>query len=264
MSRNVRAILITGDQPDAPGTPTPGAEDALDVIEGDLEARFQDAEVEIVRLGGSPTNRDVASALAGMTQIVSRVELLVVMFAGHGKEADDWPLAQAWYLSERERFTDIELASALLRFPDGVDTVVISACCYGEGFFRAGEQVPPGRTALSFGEGGSHTLRSPMLSQQMQARKLQSQSKILGSRIALGWDNAHKDSPMVCISAAGKDDAVNLAELMRLSGETTAAARDQRSYAELDCVFADIAAAGRRFHVDTRPPARVNDRVLST
>src|SRR5580698_1686140 len=49
MTRNARVVLIAGDRPDQPGTSTQGAADALDMVRGDLVARFVGTEVEIVR-----------------------------------------------------------------------------------------------------------------------------------------------------------------------------------------------------------------------
>jgi hypothetical protein len=148
--RNVRAILIAGDQIGSPGVPTPGAIGALEVIERDLPARFSPAGIEIARLIGRPTKDVVVGAFAAMTAIVRTEELFIVMFAGHGAPATGADRMEAWCLTETDRFTDVDLAAALLELPARVDTVVISACCHGEGVFHVG--VPdrrwPGRSTL--------------------------------------------------------------------------------------------------------------------
>jgi len=137
--RKVRAILIAGDDPGSPGSPTPGAMESLNVIEQYIGAQFAYGDTKIERLSNSPTKQQVMQAFEAMKQLVKREELFVVMFAGHGKEADDAQGVQSWSLAEGELFSNIDLATTLLAFPASVDTVVISNCCYGEGAFRAGK-----------------------------------------------------------------------------------------------------------------------------
>jgi hypothetical protein len=261
MTRKVRAILVEGDQPGSPGTPTPGATQAVDVIVEDLTSRFAAGGVEIERLRGAPTRQRLLAAFERMKALVRSDELFVVMFAGHGMEPDSAHRAQLWSLTRDEVFTDIELAKTLLTFPDGVDTVVINACCYGRGFFIAGPRLPRRNGGLvSSASRGPRGVRR----EHLQRNKLLSQTKILGAVLRTQWETAHKDSPMVCISAASKDDQVTLTKLMNLASETVAAARAERSYAQLSDAFATISVVGRMFHVDARPDARINDRVLST
>ncbi len=141
--RNVRAILIAGDQVGTPGIPTPGATSSLEIIEDDLNARFAPGGIKLVRLTSRPTKQLVTNAFEAMKPIVRSEELFVVMFAGHGTPASSSQLAHAWFLSEGEVFTDLDLAKALLEFPARLDTVVISACCYGEGLFRVEDLGDP-------------------------------------------------------------------------------------------------------------------------
>lgn len=222
VTRNVRAILIAGDQVGAPGTPTLGAGDSLDIIEHDLTSRFSPGDVKIDRLGIRPTNKLVMNSFKAMTKLVKSDELFVVMFAGHGKGASSSAPGQAWSLTGDEVFTDLDLATALLEFPRRVDTVVISNCCYGEGIFRV---------------------------------------DALGHRLA---EHLPRNSPMVCVSAAGKNDLVEVAKLVNLASETVAAAVARQSYTQLSINFAAQAVAGCEFHVDARPPSRRSELVLST
>lgn len=219
--RNVRAILIAGEQVGCPGTPTPGAMNALDIIEQHLTARFAPGNVKIERLGGSPTKQLVANAFHSMTKIVKSEELFVVMFAGHGIAASSVQHAQSWSLTAGEVFTDLDLATALLALPPGVDTAVLSDCCFGEGLFQV-----------------EHLGNRPSRQQP-------------------------RDSPMVCISAAGKNNLVELTKLAHLAKQTVAAADAMHSYRQLSNTFAAQAVAGCTFHVDARPAQRLDDLVLN-
>lgn len=220
--RNVRAILIAGDQVGAPGTPTPGASASLDVIEHDLRSRFRSSDVAIARLDPRPTRLCVAAAFDRLKPIIRTGELFVVMFAGHGQPPDEVQPAHAWSLTRGESFTDIDLARALLQLPAGVDTVVISNCCYGEGLFAT---------------------------ECLARRRLGPVSR---------------GASMVCISAAGKRNLVELSRLVNLARATVSAAAARRSYRELAASFARTAVAGATFHVDARPIDRLDDLVLST
>lgn len=219
--RNARAILIAGDHVDCPGTPTPGAMNSLDIIERHLTSRFAPGDVKIERIGGGPTRQRVASAFQSMAKILESEELFVVMFAGHGIPACRVEHAQSWSLTAGEAFTDVDLAAALLALPPGVDTVVLSDCCFGEGLFQVEHRgTPPSR-------------------------------------------QRPRNSPMVCISAAGKNNLVELAKLANLATQTVAAADAMHSYRQLSSTFAAQAVAGCTFHVDARPAHRLDDLVLS-
>lgn len=152
--RNVRVILIAGDQVGSPGLPTPGATDSLDIIEQDIRSRFPGGGTRIERLVGRPTKQLVMAAFDRMQAIVKRDELFVVMFAGHGRPATASQRAQAWSLTGDEVFTDLDLATTLRGFPARLDTVVISNCCYGEGLFRVANRArgrherPPRNTPM--------------------------------------------------------------------------------------------------------------------
>ena len=145
-ARRARALLIAGDQPGAPGISTAGAVEALAVIATDLRARFAAAGVEIATLRAAPTRQAVRDAFAACQAITQGDDLLVVMFAGHGAEPTADRPAEAWVLAAGELFSDLDLAAALATYGPDVDVVVISACCYGEGFFVPGIAAP-GRPA---------------------------------------------------------------------------------------------------------------------
>jgi hypothetical protein len=219
--RNLRVILIAGDQVGSPGTPTPGAIDSLDIIEQHLTARFAAGDARIERLGRRPSRQLVVNAFQSMAKIVKSEDLFVVMFAGHGIAASSVQHAQSWSLTNGEAFTDIDLATALLALPPRVDTVVLSDCCFGEGLFQV-ERVGD----LPSGE-------------------------------------PPRNSPMVCISAAGKDSLVALTKLTNLARQTVAAADAMHSYRQLSDTFAAQAVAGGTFHVDARPAHRLDDLVLN-
>jgi hypothetical protein len=233
-TRRAFALLIAGDQAGSPGVPTPGALPALAIIDRDLRARFS-AGAAIEQLGGAPTRLRVLSAFARLQAVVQRDDLLVVMFAGHGVEADPRATrpAQAWSLTANETFTDFDLATALLGCPPGVDIVVICDCCYGEGFFVPGD--------------GSQDLQQ----QRRDAR-------------GATWQTVAENGPMVCISAASDSGVVSLAKLPELAIETVRAAAAGQSYAELARAFDAHKLTGREFHVDARPADRLGDAVLAT
>lgn len=219
--RNVRAILIAGDQVGCPGTPTPGAMDSLDIIEQHLVSRFAPGDVKIERLARCPSKQLVVNAFQSMTKIAKCEELFVVMFAGHGAAAGNMQQSQSWSLAAGESFTDVDLAIALGSLRPGVDTVVLSDCCFGEGLFQVEQRgdLPSG-------------LRP-------------------------------RESPMVCISAAGTNNLVELTKLANLARQTVAAADAMHSYRQLSSTFAAQAVAGGTFHVDARPACRLDDLVLS-
>lgn len=219
--RNVRAILIAGDQVGYPGTPTPGAIDSLDIIEHHFTNRFAASNAKIERLAGRPTRQLVVNVLQSMTEITKSGELFVVMFAGHGTASSGAQPSQSWSLTAGEAFTDIDLAIALGSLRPGVDTVVLSDCCFGEGLFQVEHRGD------------------------------------LPSRLR------PRNHPMVCISAAGTDNLVELTKLANLARQTVAAADAKHSYRQLSSTFAAQAVAGGTFHVDARPAWRLDDLVLS-
>jgi hypothetical protein len=142
--RRARALLIAGDQPGSPGVSTAGAVEALAVIAQDLHTRFAGTGVEVATLRAAPTRQGVGEALARCLASTAGDDLLIVMYAGHGAEPTADRPAEAWLLSAGEVFSDIDLATALAALAPEVDVVVISACCYGEGFFIPG----PGLAAV--------------------------------------------------------------------------------------------------------------------
>jgi hypothetical protein len=228
-SRALRAILIAGADLDDAASSAPGAGDSLKVMTADLQVRFGAGDAVIEPLA-MPTRRQVMTAFASMRRITRSGDLFVVMFAGHGKGADRVQRSQSWWLRAGELFDDIELANHLRRFRRGVDIVVISDCCYGEGLFRAGQSARR-LTRKVFGRNRRRRLR---------------------------------DSAMVCISAASEAGEVKLAKLVDLVRDTVAAAVAGHTYEQLAQAFKAQRTAGRDFHVDARPPGRLCDRVLAT
>jgi hypothetical protein len=71
------------------------------------------------------------------------------------------------------------------------------------------------------------------------------------------------DAPMICISAAGLHDEVELMKLPDLARQVVAAAGAGCSYRQLAARFAATAVAGRTFHVEARPARRLAEQVLS-
>jgi hypothetical protein len=237
--RKVRAILIAGDQPGVPGTATPNANEALDILETDLNRRFQGGSVAIERLGTRSTKDLIDDVFRKMVPIVNDGDLFVVMFAGHGQEAAGDTHAQAWMLSGNQVYTDKDLAAALGLFPKALDTVVISDCCFGQGMLRVGD--------------------SDLDESDQEDIELQRQSKILPDLLP-----RQCDQPMVCISAASPQAHVMLTNLDDLAREIVRAAARQQSYRQLSDHFQKTKVAGRAFHVDARPVKRLGDLVLST
>jgi len=245
MTRQVHALLIAGDDPDQDGSPTANAEPALDNIEADLNTRFRLPNIK--RLVNAPTVQTVNAAFAQIGQQIRTTELLVVMFAGHGSEPTRAILSQSWYLTTGEHYTDSELADRLLELTDRVDVVVISDCCYGQGFFKVGPLRFPGR-----------------LQERFERLMLRRQSRELVGALGRRWDGARRNSPMVCISAASKDDLVFQANLPELTKKVAEAAKQGESYSQLKATFASFTPAGGTYHVDARPSARMTDVVLHT
>lgn len=248
MTRSVHAILIIGDDAETAGTPAPGAAPAALIIDADLQKRFE--APDIVRLHNRPSQAQVHKAFATMRRRVSRGELFVVLFAGHGDTPHAPGQGQLWYLSHCEWFDDNQLADELLKLPDGVDIVVISDCCYGEGFFTRGP------TKLRRDLADERALTGA------ERKLLNVQSRALGDSLFAAFKQVSKDSPMVCISAASKDDEVATVELPHLTGRTASASAHQATYAALKADFEAHRPAGAVFHVDARPDDRFRDRVL--
>ncbi|HEY6173697.1 MAG TPA: caspase family protein [Kofleriaceae bacterium] len=242
MTRQAHALLIAGDDPDHAGTPTAYAQDALSNIETDLRGRF--AAPLIASLSRGATVDAVNVAFGGVRPQPG--DLFVVMFAGHGGEASPTRPSQSWFLTAGQYFTDADLAARLLELPAGVDAVVISDCCYGEGFFRVGRAMFRGRS-----QG------------QVEHLLLRAQSRALPRVLGQRWYSAGRDSPMVCISAASKNDEVTGANLPDLAAKTAEAAVQRQSYSQLNARFASYTPAGGTYHIDARPGERMADLVLA-
>ena len=236
MIRRAHAILIAGMEVRDPSAPTPNAEAAIDIVLDDLQTRFAD-QLAHLRLVG-PTQQAVAVAFDKLRDDIVPGDLFLVMFAGHGVEAMGAQRAQGWWLAERERLDDVELASLLLRLPAETDVVVISDCCHGARMFHAGAR---------------HARPAPPTNGRLEALSRGFASKLHAKGTV-------RDSPMVCISAA--TNLVRIAHLADLARETVAAA-DRHSYGELDAKFRATHRAGRSFLVDARPAERLTDTVLS-
>lgn len=260
MTRTVRAILIAGDEDI--GMPAPGAPDALNALEADLVKRFPTRDIR--RLQNGPTQARVLDAFAAMRGRLSRGELFIVMFAGHGDKATSDQPSQLWDLTEDEQFDDGELAEQLLALPDGVDIVVVSDCCYGAGFFTPGPERLARRGwghrvhRRATAAGGAYR---PRLTDE-ERKLLTKQSQVLGTLLLRRFKARQKDSPMVCISAASKDSEVDMAELPILARRTADAADRQDTYAMLKAEFEGNAPTDAAFQLDARPKERFDDRVL--
>ncbi|HEX3479758.1 MAG TPA: hypothetical protein VHT91_32265 [Kofleriaceae bacterium] len=235
-TRRARAILIAGDPPDVPGVPAPGALAALATVERDLHVRFASAAIEPLIV--ATTKHRVLRAFDHMRGIVEGDDLVVVMFAGRGMEPDGWLPSQSWVLSRGELLTDIELATALLAFPPAVDTVVISACGYGD------DRLAGARPGW------------------LRRHRLRALARGFASRLAATWSRARRTSAMVCLSSASADRGA-ACQQAELATEIADAAAAGRSYAELARGFLAHAAAGRALHVDARPRTCLHDAVLA-
>lgn len=264
MTRRASAILIVGDDLDTPGTPAPGAGSAVDIIEQDLGKRFAGQLGGVVRLPQRARKQDVLGAFAQLRPTVASGELFIVMFAGHGAKPDRSTPAQSWYLSEHELFSDLELADELLALRDDVDAVVISDCCYGEGFFNTGVNIRLDTLLRGLRDTAARGGAVDDLLAGVEREQLQVQSTALGQVLRGRFQHSHRNSPMVCISAAAKDDLVQPPSLPDLAQFTVNAARDRQSYAELGALFETVAAGFATFHIDARPTTRINDLVLAT
>ncbi|HWU87375.1 MAG TPA: hypothetical protein VN253_08870 [Kofleriaceae bacterium] len=219
---------------------------AASELRGFLEQRFPGARIELVapEPGRPVTKAAVLDAFAAAHPAPG--DLFVVLFFGHGLPADSAHPYQSWALTTEE-LTDVDLAGLLRQLPPDVDTVVISTCCYGRGFYYVGPRSP---------ETGAWTrpLRMPSLRQLSRA-------------FAMGVQDV-VDAPMVCISAAGSGEAGDGIVLRAVAGqllaEIQAAAEEGISYRDLDERFRRRRAAGHEFHVDARPADRLDQAVLAT
>jgi hypothetical protein len=240
VTRAARAVLIAvPDTAWAPGDTVPRAIATADALGVFLERRFARTTIARVTPEAGPVTR--AAVLDAFAQArPARGELFVVLFFGHGLPASADHPYQAWALSTEE-LTDLELAAQLHRLPEGVDTVVISDCCYGRGVHNAGPRA---------GEPGA-PVSVPRLRRLSYAfsRRLQEVG----------------NAPMVCISAAGRSvrrGAVLQAVAAQLVTDVVAAAERGLSYRDLDAQFRTERFAGREFHVDARPADRMAHLVL--
>lgn len=242
MTRAVRAVLIAvPDTAWARGQTVEHAIPTANALAHFLEQRF--TESTIVRLTpetGPVTKAAVLNAFAQARPASG--ELFVVLFFGHGIPANADHAYQSWALSTEE-LTDLELAAQLHLLPDGVDTVVISDCCYGRGFHNAGPRSgAPGAGA-----------EDPPLRQLSRALSTRLQEVV--------------SAPMVCISAAGPSadrGAVLGTVASQLVTEVTSAAEQGATYLGLDEKFRKEQFAGREFYVDARPAERMAHLVLGT
>ena len=255
MTRAARAVLIAVPETAwAPGDTVPRAIEAADALGGFLERRF--AETTIVRVtpeAGRPVGK--AAVLDAFVRArPAPGELFVVLFFGHGLPASADHPYQGWALSSEE-LTDLELAAQLHRLPGGIDTVVISDCCYGRGIHTAGPRggVPGAPAAI------------PQVRQAWQASQA-SQLRQLSRGFARRLQEVGS-APMVCISAAGRSvhrGAVLQAVAAQLVTEVAAAAERGLSYQDLEAKFRREQFAGREFYVDARPTDRMAHLVLDT
>jgi hypothetical protein len=196
----------------------------VDAFGGFLERRFARAAIARVMPEAGPVTRAAVTAALEAAAPASG-DLFVVLFFGHGLPASEAHPYQAWALTDEE-LTDLELAAQLHRLPPDVDTVVISACCYGRGLHTPGARGtrPRGLGALP---------GAPM--------------------VCISAAGADADRGTVMNAAAA-----------RLVREVIDAAEQGLSYADLHARFQLSRATGREFFVDARPPERMARAVLGT
>jgi hypothetical protein len=248
MTRAARAVLLAVPETAwAPDDAVPGAIPAANALGDFLARRF--AATTIARVtpeAGPVTKAAVFDAFARARPAPG--ELFVVLFYGHGLPASADHPYQGWALSTEE-LTDRELAAQLHRLPRGVDTIVLSDCCYGRGIHTAGPR------------GG--VMGAPVaLAADAQRRQLWQLSEAFSLRL-----RAVASAPMVCISAAGHSahrGAVLQAVAAQLVTEVTSAAERGLSYRDLEEKFRREQFAGREFYVDARPADRMEHLVLDT
>jgi hypothetical protein len=252
VTRAVRAVLIgVRDSAWTPGQAATHAIATAQQMGQFLQTRFTRSTTTLLTSGGgnTVTRADVIAAFA--TARPAPGELFVVLFCGHGIPASRKHPFQAWALTDDE-FTDIDLAAQLRAFPAGVESVVISDCCYGRGFLDAGaanDNVPIAGDPVRPG-----------------APPLRTLSRTFATRL-----RAHADQdnvPMVCISAAGATEQGGGLVLESVAAElirgVTEAAQAELSYEILREKFRSERFSGREFHVDARPETRLTGRVLGT
>lgn len=192
-----------------------------------LEQRFPGAAIErVVPAPGRPVTRAAASdAFAAARPAVG--DLFVVLFFGHGVPASELRPDLRWALTTEE-LGGADLSRHLGALPAGVDTVVISVCCYG--------RDPRGATGPAGGDGGDS-----------------------------GTAGRAEGPPVVWISASGDGRSgggvVLRAVAAQLLDEVRDAAERGASYRTLGQGFRARRFAGREFHVDAWPPERL-DRVV--
>jgi hypothetical protein len=242
VTRAVRAVLIAVPETAwAPDQLVEHAVPAAAALGRFLEQRFTESTiVHVTPEVGPVTKASVLDAFARARPAPG--DLFVVLFFGHGLPASEDHAYQAWALTAEE-LTDLELAALLHELPDGVDTVVISDCCYGRGFHNAGPR-------------GERPGAPP------PASELRALSRALPDRL-----QEVASAPMVCISAAGVSadrGAVLEAVAAQLVTEVTAAADRGVTYRGLGETFQREQFAGREFHVDARPAERMAHVVLDT
>lgn len=261
MTRRMSAILIAGDDVGGGGDLAPGAAPAVEIIAQDLGTRFAGQIRGIVPLA-RPTIQDVRDAFAELRPHIAPGDLFVVMFAGHGSKPSQAIPGQSWYLTVQQRFDDIQLADELLALRPGVDSVVISDCCYGEGFFHTGANLQLDTLLSALRDTAAKRGTAVDFVYEVEQQQLAAQVPTLGHVLRERFAAEQRDSPMVCISAAGKDSLVDPLFLPDVVRYAVHAARDRQTYAQLNAFFAQIAAGHRTFHVDARPCERFDDRVL--
>lgn len=251
MTRKARAVLI-GASSTANSPPVLAAVTVVNKVSALLTQQFG-ANATIAKLvDNDATHTKVTQELAAARTAASDGELFVLLFAGHGLPATDQAPFQSWALKGMDRFTDIELAQQLLAFTAKVDTVVISACCYGEGLFK------PGPFSNVVHHPWSPHLTPHELDIKFQLR-IFNQRRITFLKSAF----AAKNAPMVCISAAAKQGQALAGVLDELASDIALATKAQNTYQQLADKFDEDAFAGRAFQVDARPSTRMNDVVLA-
>jgi Caspase domain/SnoaL-like domain len=241
-SRPVFALLI-GSTTHEGLDDVPGAATAMDDLEALLQQRFTTLTTQkLLREDATRTNVD-----ARLTELHDWVRqlpdpseaLCVIAFSGHGvpiyaeidnadasrgrhshklstaiEHADSEVIAQAWGLYQSDLLRDDDLHRELLMLPATTEVVVISDCCFGAGLFTAGPLISHHHNTkdknANKAAASNDTKQWSAIQRQDFDRSVELLVRSYTSRLASAFDNdpTHRNSPMICISAAGATDYV--------------------------------------------------------
>lgn len=270
MPRNVHALLMSVAKPtdylrgtDLPKIP--GIDDAVGRFKKVLVDRF--TQLTVTHLPGAEATHD--AALKDLRQSFATTDLVIILFAGHGRTSKDG--YQSWLLHDQE-LTDAELADEIARISKTAEVFLVSDCCYGGGIRRRGPQSADDPILKKISDFILHLLgRDSMI--KLEDIQLQG--------LARGWHPSqllNRVSPtmrtaavndIVCIAGAAWNDTVSSsAEVALIERMITSLANDD-SHGTLADVFDEQANTGRNFQLFIRPndhmhlPMLARDRLPS-